>query len=58
MEQEYMDLTQLAAEKWKLAEHVEWLKLRQAELDKQISDKSFYWEVGEDGLVDIGLGVC
>lgn len=57
MEREYDEISRLAAEKWELVEQIERLKLHEAELDRQISERSFYWTVGEDGLVEVGLGV-
>lgn len=57
MEREYDEISRLAAEKWELVKQIERLKLHQAELDRQISERSFYWTVSEDGLVDVGLGV-
>ena len=49
IEKEYEILSRLAKERWILKQRLE-------ELDEEIAKHSFYFYVGLDGLVEVGLG--
>lgn len=51
VEVEFEIVKMLAEKRWKLQQQL-------AEVEAAIQKHSHNFEVGEDGLVDIGLGVC
>jgi len=50
IENEYEKMNRLAEERWRLKRRLEML-------DKDITNTSFYWTVGKDGLVDLSTGI-
>ena len=48
MEVEYEVLTQLAEKRWELVKQLQ-------AMDELIGNNSTFWQVGEDGLVDIRI---
>lgn len=51
IEVEYEIVKMLAEKRWKLQQQL-------AEVEAAIQKHSHNFEVGKDGLVDVGLGVC
>lgn len=65
MKIEHHEIIALAERRWALREKLKVMKGKEAlieaeieEIDKKIRERSFYFCVGDDGLVDLGLGCC
>ena len=56
MEKEYLEITRLANAKRELQIQLADLEISLKQMDQEIADKSFFWTIGEDGLVEVGLG--
>lgn len=50
MEKEYSEITALAEQLWDLKQQLK-------DVETLIEQKTFYWVVGPDGLVDLGMGM-
>lgn len=57
MEVEYKLMTVLAEERLRLTNMRENIDARLSFLDAKIKETSFYWIVGEDGFLEMGLGI-
>lgn len=58
IEREYKEITQIAEQRWEALERLEQAARDFEETYKEAALKAHYWTIGEDGLVDVGLGLC
>lgn len=58
IEREYKEMTKLAQQRWLAIERLEHAACDLEGINKKIAKTSHYWAIDEDGIVDVGLGVC